>query len=90
MTDLENYLKAENEQLHEQLSVALQQAALDQVAFDQSTEAFDKLVEAFDQLSVSHDRVVEAFNQVSASNDQLRLELDQMTLKSKRGFFWNK
>ncbi len=43
MTDLESYLKAENEQLQEQLSVSLQQAAIDQAAFDQSTEAFDKL-----------------------------------------------
>lgn len=83
MTDLENYLKAENEQL----TVALQQAALDQVAFDQSTEAFDKLAEAFDQISASHDRMVEAYDQISASNNQLRLELEQMTSKSKRRFF---
>lgn len=78
MTDLESYLKAENEQL----SVALQQAAI-----DQSNEAFEKLVEAFDQVSASHDRMVEAYDQISASNDQLRRELEQMTLKSKRGFF---
>lgn len=87
MTDLESYLKAENEQLHEQLSVALQQAAIDQAAFDQLNAAFEKLVEAFDQTSASHDRMIEAYDQISVSNDQLRLELEQMTPKSKRRFF---
>ena len=80
MTDLENYLKAQNEQLNEQLSVALQQAAIDQAAFDQ-------LVVAFDQLDASHVRMVEAYDQMCALNDQLRLELEQMTPKSKRRFF---
>lgn len=83
MTDLESYLKAENEQLNEQLNIAFQQAAIDQVAFDQ-------LVVAFDQLNASHDRMVEAFDQLSVLNDQLMLELDQMTLKSKPRFFWSK
>jgi hypothetical protein len=80
MTDLENYLKEQNEQLNEQLSVAFQQAAIDQAAFDQ-------LVVAFDQLSASHNRMVEAFDQMCALNDQLTLELEQMTPKSKRRFF---
>ena len=73
MTDLENYLKEQNEQLNEQLSVALQQAAIDQAAFD--------------QLDASHVRMVEAYDQMCALNDQLRLELEQMTPKSKRRFF---
>lgn len=80
MTDLESYLQAENEQLHEQLSVALQQAAIDQAAFDQ-------MVVAYDLSDASYNRMVEAYDQMCALNDQLRLELEQMTPKSKRRFF---
>lgn len=80
MTDLENYLKAQNEQLNEQLSVALQQAAIDQAAFDQ-------LLVAYDLSDASYNRMVEAFDQMCALNDQLTLELEQMTPKSKRRFF---
>lgn len=90
MTDLESYLKAENERLNEQLSVAHQQAANDQVAFDQLVKAFDQLseshdqlVKAFDQLSESHDRMVEAYDLSVAENNQLRLN-------SKAKSFWNR
>lgn len=83
MTDLESYLKAENERLNEQLSVAHQQAAIDQVAFDQ-------LVKAFDQLSESHDRMVEAYDLSVASYDLLLAENDQLRLNSKAKSFWNR
>ena len=97
MTDLESYLKAENEQLNEQLNVALQQAAIDQVAFDQLVAAFDQLseshdrmVEAYDMSNEAYDRMVEAHDLSNATYDLLIAENDQLRLNSKTKSFWNR